>query len=760
MPKSILKIALDVPLDRLFDYLSGGQTAKIGQRVLVPFGHRSQIGIVLGMADTSEFAIEKLKPVTQVFSDELPIDAETLSLVKFSADYYQYPFGQALLSALPARLRQIAPAVSRKQYAYQLTDLGRQLDIEAIPKRQLVTRRVFSALQAAETLTKVLTEAELDEISSSARKAAKQLVAEGLAASLQVQASVKTLEAAPAIAPELNQEQAFAVAQITQNNSQDVTAFKAWLLHGITGSGKTEVYIRLMQHVLQNNAAQVLVLVPEINLTPQLEARFRSRLPNFALVSLHSNLSESERLHHWQLAQSGAARIIIGTRLSIFTPLPNLKLIIIDEEHDSSYKQQDSMRYHARDVALVRAKRLNIPVVLGSATPALESWHNATAIAPNTKNANIDQAKTSQAQANKYNLLSLNQRAVTAAQLPHIDCIDTTKVNLQHGLTPQLIAALKLRLVRKEQSLLFINRRGYSPVLLCSACHWIAPCMRCSSKLVVHLGQKKLRCHHCGHEQKIPNQCPSCGNADLHPTGHGTQRLEQTLAILLPTARIARVDRDSTSRKDALVEILDQVHNQEIDILVGTQMLAKGHDFPNLTLVGVVDTDSALHSPDFRASERLFAQLMQVAGRAGRADKAGQVIIQTQFPEHVLFNALRTQDYVTYANSLLQEREQVQFPPYVFTALLRAEANDFALVQQFLQHAFALARSLTDKVLVYDPVRPQMERLKGMERGHVLMQATSRPALQHLLKNLVGELRGKSIAAKVRWAVDVNPLEF
>ncbi len=760
MPKPILKIALDVPLDRLFDYLSGGQTAKIGQRVLVPFGRRSQIGIVVGMADTSEFAIEKLKPVTQVFSDELPIDAETLNLVKFSADYYQYPFGQALLSALPARLRQIAPAVSRKQYAYQLTDLGRQLDIEAIPKRQLVTRRVFAALQAAETLTKVLTEATLDEISSSARKAAKQLVAEGLAASLQVQASVKTLETAPAIAPELNQEQAFAVAQITQNNSQDVTVFKAWLLHGITGSGKTEVYIRLMQHVLQNNAAQVLVLVPEINLTPQLEARFRSRLPSFALVSLHSNLSESERLHHWQLAQSGAARIIIGTRLSIFTPLPNLKLIIIDEEHDSSYKQQDSMRYHARDVALVRAKRLNIPVVLGSATPALESWHNATAIAPNTSNANIDQAKTSQAQANKYNLLSLNQRAVTAAQLPHIDCIDTTKVNLQHGLTPQLIAALKLRLVRKEQSLLFINRRGYSPVLLCSACHWIAPCMRCSSKLVVHLGQKKLRCHHCGHEQKMPKQCPSCGNADLHPTGHGTQRLEQTLAILLPTARIARVDRDSTSRKDALVEILDKVHHQEIDILVGTQMLAKGHDFPNLTLVGVVDTDSALHSPDFRASERLFAQLMQVAGRAGRADKAGQVIIQTQFPEHELFNALRTQDYVTYANSLLQEREQVQFPPYVFTALLRAEANDFALVQQFLQHAFALARSLTDKVMVYDPVRPQMERLKGMERGHVLMQASNRSALQHLLKNLVGELRGKAIATKVRWAVDVNPLEF
>lgn len=732
MLKPILKIALDVPLDRLFDYLSGGVGAQIGQRVLVPFGRRSQIGIVMGFAETSEFPIEKLKPITQVFADELPINTETLNLIKFSADYYQYPFGQALLSALPSRLRQIAPAVSRKQFAYQLTDLGRVQAIEQIPKRQLVTRRVFEVLQVSE----LLSEAELDAISSGARKAAKQLVLAGWATSKQVQAGLRVLEQQSATEPDLNDEQAHAVEKIVQNSNE----FKAWLLHGITGSGKTEVYIRLMQHFLASKDSQVLVLVPEINLTPQLESRFRSRFANIPLVSLHSNLSESERLHHWQMAQSGAAKIVIGTRLSIFTPLPNLKLIIIDEEHDGSYKQQDNMRYHARDIALVRAKRLSIPVVLGSATPALESWHNAT--------------------ANKYNLLSLNQRAVTAAQLPNIECIDTTKVNLQQGLTPQLIAALKLRLARKEQSLLFINRRGYSPVLLCSACHWIAPCMRCSSRLVVHLGQRKLRCHHCGHEQKIPLQCPGCGNADLHPTGHGTQRLEQTLAQLLPTARIARVDRDSISRKNALVEILDKVHNQEIDILVGTQMLAKGHDFPNLTLVGVIDTDSALHSPDFRASERLFAQLMQVAGRAGRADKAGQVIIQTQFPEHVLFNALRSQDYVSYANAMLQEREQVQFPPYVFMALLRAESNDFALVQQFLTHAFKLARDLSTEVTVYDPIRPQMERLKGMERGYVLIQTSKRGALQKLLRILVSQLRGQAIAAKVRWAIDVDPLEF
>ena len=737
MPKSILKIALDLPLDRLFDYLSNGEVTQVGQRVLVPFGHRKQIGIVIVKTDASDVAVEKLKTVIQVFADELPIDAETLNLLKFSADYYQYPFGQALLSALPVRLRQISPAVSRKQYAYNLTALGQLADLEQLPTRQLVMRRILLALQTHGRLT----ELDLDAISSSARKVAKQLVADGWLVSQQVPTIIKTLEAMIPVAPELNEEQTLAINRITQ----EAQTYKAWLLHGITGSGKTEVYMRLMQYVLENQDAQILVLVPEINLTPQLEARFRSRLANFPLVTLHSNLSESERLHNWQLAQSGAAQIIIGTRLSIFTPLPKLKLIIIDEEHDSSYKQQDSMRYHARDVALVRAKRLNIPVVLGSATPSLESWHNAVA---------------NHQQANKYNLLSLNQRAVSAAKLPHIECIDTTKVNLQYGLTPQLIAALKLRLARKEQSLLFINRRGYSPVLLCSACHWIAPCTRCSSRLVVHLGQKKLRCHHCGHEQKIPQQCPSCGNADLHPTGYGTQRLEQTLAQLLPAARIARVDRDSTSRKNALVEILDQVHKQEIDILVGTQMLAKGHDFPNLTLVGVIDTDSALHSPDFRASERLFAQLMQVSGRAGRADKAGQVIIQTQFPEHALFNALRGQDYVSYADALLLEREQVQFPPYVFTALLRAEANNFEFVQKFLRYAFEQARSFSSDVLVYDPVRPQMERLKGMERGHVLMQASSRVALQRALKNLVGLLRVHAIAAKVRWAVDVNPLEF
>lgn len=742
MAASILKIALDVPLDRLFDYLgaeSSNQTEKvqIGQRVLVSFANRNQIGIVMGIEETSDVPLEKLKSVVKVFNDETPLSEEIIALIKFSAEYYQYPLGQALLAALPARLRQIAPAVARKQYCYHLTQAGQAAEIDALPKRQKVLQRVLAALKTASKLT----EAELDELSSAARKAAKALVELGFASREQVLALQRQMTIPDTSEPQLNDEQLQAVQYVMAQADR----YQPWLMNGITGSGKTEVYIRLMQQILQQPEAQVLVLVPEINLTPQLEARFRSRLAEYPLVSLHSNLSESERLHHWQLAQSGVAKIVIGTRLSIFTPIPNLKLIIIDEEHDASYKQQDSMRYHARDIAMVRAKRLNIPVVLGSATPSLETWYNATANPNHTA---------------RYSLLRLRQRAVSAAQLPQIDCIDTTKVNLQHGLSPQLIGALKLRLQRKEQSLLFINRRGYSPVLLCAACHWIAPCSRCSSRLVVHLGQRKLRCHHCGHEQRIPHQCPSCGDADLHPTGHGTQRLEQTLAQLLPNARIARVDRDSVSRKDALLEILDKVHHQEIDILVGTQMLAKGHDFPNLTLVGVIDTDSALHSPDLRASERLFAQLMQVAGRAGRADKAGQVMIQTQFPDHALFNALRKQDYESYANVLLQEREQMQFPPYVFTALLRAEANDYSWVQQFLQLAFAHARGLSEQVLVYDPVRPQMERLKGMERGYILLQAKQRAALHGVLRQLVLQMRASKLASKVRWAVDVNPLEF
>ncbi|MES2636432.1 MAG: primosomal protein N' [Pseudomonadota bacterium] len=752
MPPVILNIALDVPLNRTFDYLSGDFVALIGSRVVVSFSGRNLIGVVVGISQTSDYPIEKLKSVSHVF-DDVVFDSETFKLLQFCANYYHYPLGQALVSALPLRLRQIKPVVSRKQFAYRLIE---QADTSQIPARKVLMHRIIRLLQEHKTAT----EAELSLLSAGWRKAISELVSTNIINAQEVLA-IKASVPASTIAPQLNQEQQKAincVLALTHN-------FKPWLLYGITGSGKTEVYIQVIQQILsQENAqkigAQALVLVPEINLTPQLEARFRNRLSQFPLVTLHSNLSESERLQSWLAASTGAAKIVIGTRLSVFTPMPHLKMIVMDEEHDGSYKQQDGMRYHARDVAMVRAKQLNIPIILGSATPSLETWFNAT--------NKFEDKRTGQKQ--QYGLLTLNTRAVENAVLPNIFCIDTAKSPTENGLSPLLVKALRERLNKSEQSLLFINRRGYAPVLHCNSCQWVAPCMRCSARLVVHLSQKKLKCHHCGHEQKIPLQCPSCGNADMRPVGHATQRLEQTLQTLLPSARIARVDRDSMRNKNALTDLLTQVHNQEIDILVGTQMLAKGHDFPNLTLVGVIDTDSALYSPDFRAGERLFAQLMQVAGRAGRAEKAGEVLIQTAFPQHALFNALRAQDYVSFANECLQERQMMHFPPVSFFALLRAEANDYAQVQQFLNQAINAARTLENDalknntlkndVMIYDPIRPQMERLKGLERAQLLLQANSRAALQRLLKIWMPQINGLPLASKIRWSLDIDPLEF
>ncbi len=727
----IVNVALDVPLERLFDYLSGNLSLRIGQRVEVSFGNRKMVGIVMGFSQHSDYALDKLKTISRSFDDEPILDETTFRLMRFCADYYQYPFGQALLAILPARLRQLKPAPMLRIFAYRLSPEAlkcAQLQ-QQIPARQVVQRKLLLALQEGEK-----TEAQLKQLSSVWQKALMALMAQGWVEKFEWQASAPTHF--PLNAQTLNAEQQAAVTGVLAQLSQ----FQAFLLYGVTGSGKTEVYMQILQQVLQKPDSQALILVPEINLTPQLEARFRQRFPHIPLVTLHSHLSDGERLHHWHQAQTGRARIVIGTRLSVFTPMPKLAIIIVDEEHDASFKQQDSMRYHARDIALVRAQQANVPILLGSATPSLESWQNA--------------------ETGKFKRMVLPQRAVENASLPSIYTLNTATLPLQNGLSQPLIQALKVRLERGEQSLLFINRRGYAPVLLCSACHWIAPCSRCSSRLVVHLKQGKLRCHHCGHEQSIVRQCPSCGNADLQATGQGTQRLEETLVKLFPQAKIARVDRDTISRKDALSDLLDKVHAQEIDILVGTQILAKGHDFPNLTLVGVLDTDSALFSPDFRASERLFAQLMQVAGRAGRADKAGEVLIQTSFPEHPLFTALVQQDYANYASKLMEERAIASFPPYTFMALIRAEATQYRDVDAFLQLAYAQVRAQAKQVTCYPPMRAQMERLKGMERGQIVLQSQQRGALQKLLSQLIAPLRESKLASRVRWHVDVDPMEF
>lgn len=733
---NILSVALDVPLDRTFDYLNQGFHVQVGQRVVVPFAGRQLVGVVLALQQESEVPIDKLKAVIHVF-DDIALDAQTYQLLKFCAGYYHYPLGQMLISALPLRLRQIKPAVSRKTFVYHYVN---PIPAERIPKRQIVLQRIVTAFAVHQRLA----EHQLSEIASGWRKWVQPLIEEGF---IQAQEVIAIRPSVPSSqqAPALNAEQQVAIHAILEAPKQ----FKPWLLYGITGSGKTEVYIQLLASILAEDNAQVLVLVPEINLTPQLEARFRTRLSQYPLVTLHSNLSESERLQNWLAAKSGAAKIVIGTRLSVFTPMPHLKLMVMDEEHDGSYKQQEGMRYHARDVAMVRAKQLNIPIVLGSATPSLETWYNATA-----------PIKAQQDKKQSYGLLTLTQRAVTQAQLPNIFCIDTAKSPLENGLSPLLVEAMRGRLAKGEQSLLFLNRRGYAPVLHCSACQWHSSCTRCSAKLVVHLSQRRLKCHHCGQEQKIPLQCPSCGNADLKPVGQATQRLFQTLEALFPSARIARVDRDSMRNKDALTTLLSKVHAGEIDILVGTQMLAKGHDFPNLTLVGVIDADTALYSPDFRASERLFSQLMQVSGRAGRAAVAGEVLIQTAFPQHDLFQALRAQDYAAYANTLLQERIAMQLPPSRFFVLLKAEASDYQQVQQFLNSAIAYARQHSNEVTLYDPVRPQMERLKGLERAYVLLQAEKRQNLQRLLHGWIPQLRAHTLASKIRWALDIDPLEF
>jgi len=517
--------------------------------------------------------------------------------------------------------------------------------------------------------------------------------------------------------------------------------FHPVLLHGVTGSGKTEVYLQLIAATLARGR-QALFLVPEIGLTPQFEEHMRERFPNARLVAAHSHLGEGERASAWVAAQSGAAQVVLGTRLAVLMPFRDLGLIVVDEENDLSYKQQEGLRYSARDVAVRRAQRLGIPVVLGSATPSLESFANA--------------------RDERYALATLGARAATGAAMPRVRTVDTRADRPHDGLTFALGQAIRERLARGEQSLVFVNRRGFSPVLFCRACSWHSTCSRCSANLVLHLQARELRCHHCGHRERIPTACPSCGGADLAPVGHGTQRIEETLRAIFPEARIARVDRDSTSRKGSLRGVLDKVRRGEIDILVGTQMLAKGHDYPNLTLVGVLDSDSALFSADFRASERLFSQLVQVAGRCGRAQQPGEVLIQTDFPSHPLYAAVASQDFARFAAEALEERRVAGFPPYSHLALLRAESKRSGEATSFLKLAARMARRIATRqhpgVEIFDPVPAALERKAGFERAQLLVRGPSRGVLQPFLQEWKAALNARGVRS-VRWAIDVDPQE-
>ncbi len=721
----IVRVALDLPLSTLFDYsLAADSEAVVGQRVLVPFGRKQLVGIVMEAVDSSELADERIKPVSRVLDDVEPLPTELLRLLRFCSDYYHYPLGMTVLSALPARLRSDEPVSRKVPQIYGLTETGLALDLASLPQRQKVQLRILNALQQG-----VMDIAQLRALSASAPAALRSLVEAGW-----VELAIQTAAAHRFTTQHtLTDEQQTAVDAVTQN-----MGYGCFLLHGITGSGKTEVYVHLMHHALQQSK-QVLLLVPEINLTPQLENYFRSRFPDAELISLHSGLGDGERTQNWLRAQNGQARIILGTRLSVFTPLPELGLILVDEEHDSSYKQQDGLRYSARDVAIFRAHQRGIPIVLGSATPALESYYNA--------------------QSGRYRLLRLNQRAVAQATLPSLRLINTNQVLMQEGLSPQLLTALEQRLQRGEQSLLFINRRGYAPVLMCTACGWLSACPHCSGKLVLHLPDRRLRCHHCGLQQRVPSGCPSCGNPDLQPVGIGTQRVEAMLNERFPQARILRVDRDSTRNKGSWSAMRQQIADDKIDILVGTQMLAKGHDFPKLTLVGVLNPDNALYSSDFRASEKLFAQLAQVAGRAGRAEKPGEVLIQTAFPDHPLFHALREHDYVSWAETLLAERRLAGFPPFCFQVMLRAEGPHADGVFTFLQQARKAGTTLTHEVELYGVVPAALPRRANHTRAQLLIQADSRATLQPFLRAWRPLLEALP-APKLRWSLDIAPLEF
>ena len=659
----VLRVALDLPLHRLFDYLAASASpADVGCRVCVPFGKGERIGVIAEVADDSAWPPAQLKVAGEILRDLPPLPKELLDLCEFASTYYQAAFGAALMQALPGGLKRVATPKRRK---------GR-----------------------AETATTLV-----------------------------------------APAPNLTAEQSAALGAIDPQ-----AGFSAHLLHGVTGSGKTEVYLRLIERVL-TIGRQVLLLVPEINLTPQLEGHVRSRFPESTVVSLHSELAEAARERNWRAAFAGEAGIVLGTRLAIFTPMPRLGLIVVDEEHDVSFKQQDGMRYSARDVAVFRARQLGIPVVLGSATPSLESWANA--------------------QSRRYSLLTLRERANPEARLPVVRLLDTRKMVLRDGLSELLIAAIKARLERGEQSLVFLNRRGYAPVLACAACGWVSRCQRCAANLVLHLADRCLRCHHCGFEIRVPKACPTCGNQDIHPFGRGTQRLEVSLKELFPDARIARVDRDSVKSRKQWEMVLERIHGGDADILVGTQMLAKGHDFPKLTLVGVLGADAALFAADWRAPERLFAQLMQVSGRAGRADLEGEVLIQTQYPDHPLYTALATHDYPGFATSLLREREQAGFPPYAFQAVLRAEATEMAAALAFLTTACALPVVRDHgSVVLYDPVPMKLSRLANFERGQLLAESHSRPALQAFLPRWREAIEAIRAPAKLRWHLEVDPLEF
>jgi primosomal protein N' (replication factor Y) len=724
---AIVRVALPIPLPQVFDYVAADATAAdVGRCVKVPFGRGDRNGLIVALGEEGEVDAARLKVVHHIQRGVPALPADWLELVAFVARYYHAPLGEVVALALPPGLRR-ADGVSD-------ADEDPLLDISAAGREAIATaKRASKALALLHVLATEPGPWRRSVIRAlDGGEAVGDLLRRGW---LAISAGEKAGAAhSTGALPALTTEQAAAVDAILAGGP----GFRPWLLHGVTGSGKTEVYLRLAAHMLARGR-QVLMLVPEIALTPQLEHRVGQRFAAANVVSLHSALADGARSRGFVQALTGRADIVLGTRLAVFAPLPRLGLILVDEEHDASYKQQEGVRYSARDVAVWRARQRDVPVVLGSATPSLETWYHA--------------------KSERYALQTLSQRAV-AATLPVVRCIDTRRIKLDEGLSPALQAAIAQRLERGEQSLVFLNRRGYAPVLSCPSCGWVSRCPHCTANLVVHLADRRLRCHHCGCDGPIPHACPNCGNQDIQPFGRGTQRIEARVAELFPQARVLRVDRDAARTRAQWEKLLDTIAAGEADILVGTQMMAKGHDFPKLTLVGVIGADSSLHAADFRAPERLFQQLMQVGGRAGRGTLPGEVLIQTEYPMHPLYLHLARHDFDAFARMALQERRAAGFPPFTHQAMLRADAPTLEDAVEFLRHARRLAAERAPEGLrLYDPVPMRMTRLARRERAQLLVEADQRGLLQAFLAEWMAVLYRQRTARELRWQLDVDPLE-
>ena len=735
----IAQVVLDLPLANSFDFLAPDLTADdVGRLVVVPFGARKLAGIIVGLSAETSVPAEKLKSILHVQRSLPKISAKEFALFRFCEGYYHHPLGPIALNALPPAMRAAKPLPYRKQRIAAITAAGREA-LATLSQRAVAQHMMLTAIVAAPQAEAALKRRHERAASVLATLSKKGwvVISEIAPGDAGNEARVKPHPVLRIVSgPALNIEQRNAIDRITAARG----SFVPFLLAGVTASGKTEVYLHLIADALLHGR-QALVLVPEINLTPQFLRQVKSRFPDAHIVQQNSGLADGARMVGYLDAQSGRAHIVIGTRLAVFTPMPRLGIIVIDEEHDQSFKQQEGFRYSARDIAIFRARQENCVVVMGSATPSLESVYNVA--------------------RGRFTQLALTQRASANAMMPKIDFIDLNHERTEDGLSQSLTSAITETVQRGEQALVFINRRGFSPALVCAQCAAMPGCKRCSARLVFHQKDRHLKCHHCGYQSRVPVACESCGSHELIPAGQGTERIEAALRNKLPAARIARVDRDSTRKRGSAEKIFDEAAAGEIDVLVGTQMLSKGHDFPKITLVGVVNADGAMFSADFRAAERLVAQLGQVAGRAGRANLPGRVLIQTRFASHPLYQAVAAQDYARFAAMAMSERKTANLPPYTYLALLRAEAKSKQALEKFMAHVVDAANAAgkgKSSLQIWDPVPAPLARKAGYERQQLMVQAGARSALQEFLTEWLPLVRQHETRA-VKWMIDVDPLE-